>query len=119
MKKEFINFLHELMEAAPDVVKKSMTDNIKNYITALESESSSDKPEFTERGLAILKYLKEECEAGAVVKAKDIAEGMGLASKSVVGSIRKLVTDEYVEKIGEKPILYTLTEKGKNYIFED
>ena len=28
--------------------------------------------------------------------------------------MRKLVTDGFVEKIGQDPVMYSLTEKGKN-----
>ena len=28
--------------------------------------------------------------------------------------MRKLVTDGYVEKVGQDPVVYTLTEKGIN-----
>ena len=51
-------------------------------------------------------------------KARDIAEGMFVASKSVSGAMRKLVTDGYVEKIGKDPVVYTITEKGLNVKFE-
>ena len=52
-------------------------------------------------------------------KARDIAQGMFIASKSVSGAMRKLVTDGYVEKIGQNPVVYMITEKGKNVIFEN
>ena len=44
----------------------------------------------------------------------DIAEKMFVSSRTVSGSLRKLVTDGYVEKLGENPVIYSLTEKGKN-----
>ena len=50
----------------------------------------------------ILKYMQEN------------ADGLFISSRTVSGSIRKLVTDGYVEKIGQDPVIYTLTEKGKN-----
>jgi hypothetical protein len=31
----------------------------------------------------------------------------------VSGAMRKLVTDEFVEKVGQDPVIYTLTQKGK------
>ena len=46
-------------------------------------------------------------------------KGMFIASKSVSGAMRKLVTDGYVEKIGQNPVVYMITEKGKNVIFEN
>ena len=49
-----------------------------------------------------------------LMKARDIAEGMEISSKTVSGAIRKLVSDGYVEKVGQDPTVYTLTENGKN-----
>ena len=46
-------------------------------------------------------------------KAKDIAEGLFISSRGVSGAMRKLVTDGYVEKVGQDPVIYSLTEKGK------
>jgi predicted transcriptional regulator len=33
--------------------------------------------------------------------------------------MRKLVTDGFVEKVGQDPVMYILTEKGKNIKIED
>jgi DNA-binding HxlR family transcriptional regulator len=37
---------------------------------------------------------------------------MMISSRSVSGSIRKLVTDGFVEKVSTDPVLYALTDKG-------
>ena len=37
-----------------------------------------------------------------------------MSSRTVSGAMRKLVTDGFVEKIGQDPVMYTLTEQGKN-----
>lgn len=47
-------------------------------------------------------------------KAKDIAEGTALPSRKASGAMRKLVNDGYVEKWGNSPVNYALTEQGKN-----
>ena len=52
-------------------------------------------------------------------KAKDIGEGLFISSRAVSGAIRKLVADGYVEKIGQDPVVYSLTEKGKTITIED
>jgi predicted transcriptional regulator len=39
---------------------------------------------------------------------------MFINSRTVSGAMRKLVTDGFVEKIGENPVIYSITEKGKN-----
>jgi DNA-binding PadR family transcriptional regulator len=42
-----------------------------------------------------------------------------MSSRTISGAMRKLVNDGFVEKIGKDPVIYTLTEKGKNYIIEE
>ena len=116
MKQEFIDFLNALMEAEPELTQKLMTDNIKAYIEAL-TDKKAEKPPLTDNGKLILKWL-QDAPAG-VYTAKAIAESLFVASRKVSGAIRKLVTDEFVEKVGETPALYTITEKGKNFEIED
>jgi DNA-binding MarR family transcriptional regulator len=45
--------------------------------------------------------------------AKQIAEYAFITSRQVSGAIRKLVTDGYCEKVGQDPIIYSLTDLGK------
>lgn len=116
MKKEFIDFLNALMKAAPDVVEEKMTENVKAYIDAL-ADKKNEKPEITDSGKLILKWL-QNAPAG-IYKSKDIAEGLFVSSRNVSGAMRKLTTDGFVEKVGSDPVLYTITEKGKNYNIED
>ena len=52
-------------------------------------------------------------------KARDIAEGLFISSRTVSGAMRKLVTDGFCEKVGADPVVYALTEKGKNYNIKD
>lgn len=118
MKQEFLEFLNKLMEAAPDIVAEFKTENIDTYIKALEGAEEINKPDLTENGKAILKFLQEN-DNKLSWKAREIAEGLFISSRGVSGSMRKLVTDGFVEKIGQNPATYTLTEKGKNYIIEE
>ena len=116
MKQEFIDFLNALIAAAPDVAEQLMTENVKAYIDAL-TDKKNEKPILTDNGKLVLKYL-QNAEPG-IYKAKDIADGLFVSSRNVSGAMRKLVTDGFVEKVGESPVLYTITEKGKNYTIED
>ena len=111
MKQEFIEFLNALMAAAPEVANEKMTDNVKAYIDTLIS-SKNDKPEITDSGKIILDYMQKSDLP--MFKAKDIADGLYISSRAVSGSLRKLVTDGFCEKVGTDPVVYTLTEKGKN-----
>ena len=117
MKKEFLDFLNALIAAAPDVAKELMTDNVKQYIDIL-MDTTNDKPDLTDNGKLVLKFLQDNKDTTSW-KSKDIAEGLFISSRTVSGAMRKLVTDGFVEKLGQDPVIYTLTEKGKNYNIED
>jgi DNA-binding MarR family transcriptional regulator len=116
MKQEFIDFLNALIAAAPDVAEEKMTENVKAYIDAL-TDKKAEKPILTDNGKLVLKCL-QGLPTG-VYKAKDIADALYVSSRNVSGAMRKLVTDGFVEKVGDQPALYTLTEKGKNFVIED
>lgn len=118
MKQEFIEFLNDLMASNPEFVASRMTDNIKLYIEALNAGGTPVREEVTEKGKNILKYLQDNSEI-KLWKSKDVAEGMGLSSRSTSGTLIKLANDGYLEKLGKDPVVYTMTEKGKNYIIEE
>ena len=111
MKQEFIEYLQNLMAAAPQV---PMSENVKKYIDALINTPVEEKPILTDNGKLILQYLQQN-QNESFMRARDIAEGLFVSSRTVTGAIRKLVTDEFVEKMGTDPIMYGLTEKGKNF----
>ena len=101
------------MKANPELTEKLMTNDVRAYLDIL-AETKEEKPELTDNGKVVLKYLQEHQDT-RMWKSKDLAEQLGLASRSVSGTMRKLVNDNFCEKIGQDPIIYTLTEKGKNY----
>lgn len=112
---EFICWVEGLINGQVEPLEPS--DGAMAYWEALKNtDTAVEKPEFTDNGKAILKYLQSV--PATMYKARDIAEGMFIAPKSVSGAMRKLVTDGYVEKVGKDPIVYMITEKGKNVIFE-
>lgn len=110
---EFLEFWSMLVDKAGVAVPP----NVQVYIDALSNVDSIEKPLFTDNGKTILQYL--QTAPTAMYKAKDIAEGMGATSKGVSGAMRKLVTDGYVEKVGKDPVVYMITEKGKNVVFDE
>ena len=55
---------------------------------------------------------------GLKLTMDDVAEQMGISSRGASGTMRKLVNDGFCEKIGQDPVIYSLTEKGKNYVIE-
>ena len=116
MKQEFLDFVNALIEANPEVANKLMTDNVKMYLDILKNEKKTDKPVLTDNGKVVLKYM-QECGT-PMLKARDIAEGLFISSRGVGGALRKLVTDGFCEKVGQDPVIYALTEQGKNIEIE-
>ena len=115
MKKEFLEFLDNLMAAAPNETAKYLNDDAKTYIEALRASSAEEKekPEMTDNGKLILGYM--QTSNITALTSKRVSEGIMISSRGVSGAMRKLVTDGYVEKVGNNPAVYILTEKGKNY----
>ena len=109
-KQEFIQFVEMVVEN----YGKEMPEGAQKYFEAMKNVPEKEKPMFTDGGKQILKYLKDNHSVGEALAAKIIAEGMMISSRSVSGSIRKLATDGFVEKVGQEPVIYSLTENGKN-----
>lgn len=109
--KSFIEYFDWLMQNCKEPV--NLPDEVQDVYNLLCEQQNMEKPMFTESGLAILEYL-QSCDATSW-KAKDIADGMVISSRKISGAIRKLVTDGFVDKYGQNPVIYSLTEKGKNF----
>ena len=107
-KDEFIKYVEDLIDGN----YYEMSENVRLYWEAFKGKVEEDKPLFTDNGKLILKYLQDN-QNTPMWKAKDIAEGMFVSSRTVSGAMRKLVSDGYVEKVGQDPVIYSLTEKGK------
>ena len=89
------------------------------YFETLKVEKIKEKVAFTDNGKLILQYMIDNIEQHSnLFKARDIADGTFISSRSVSGSMRKLITDGYVEKMGAEPIVYSLTDLGKSVKFE-
>lgn len=111
-KQEFIKFIEE------NVDMSEMNEEARLYWEVLcTSGEEKEKPAFTDNGKLVLSFLQQHQDT-VMWKARDIAEEMFVSSRMISGSMRKLVADQYVEKIGENPVVYMLTEKGKNVIID-
>lgn len=107
----FIETVEALFSHSTNAIPQAAID----YFEALKVAEVKDKPLFTQKGAEILTWLQNNYQRyNNVMKAKEIGEGMFITSRAVSGSIRKLITDGYVEKIDGSPICYSLTEAGKN-----
>lgn len=113
-KQEFIKFVEMAIDAYP----QEMNEEARVYWEAFKGKEEVDKPLFTDNGKLILRYLQDNLTI-EMWKARDIAEGLFVSSRTVGGAMRKLCADGYVEKIGQDPVVYALTEKGKEIVIED
>lgn len=111
-KQEFISYVKDLIDATSEY-PVLMNEDARLYWEAFCGTNDPEKPMFTDNGKLILKYMQEHQSEG-MWKARDIGEGLFIGSRAVSGAMRKLVTDGYVEKVGQDPVVYSLTDNGKN-----
>ena len=115
-KNEFIKFVDEkLMSTLSD---EEIPADVALYWKALKTNPDLEKPILTESGKEILEFFQSK-PSDSMWKARDIAEEMFISSRTVSGSIRKLVTDGFVEKVGQDPSVYTITNKGKEFKIDE
>ena len=102
-------FSKNLAEKYPDEY-----EDAKIFFEVLKNGTDKEaKAKFTEVGRAVLEYIRNNKDVhNNLFTAKDIASEISLTSRSVSGAARKLVNDGYLEKLGESPVVYALTELG-------
>lgn len=119
-KEKFIEEIEKIVEnfEEPAPLQEVLSEQAYSFFLSLK-EDKSENGELTEKGAEILNYMQKQSEGNdsATFTAKSIGEGLDQSSRSVSGGMRKLVSCGYVEKTGENPIVYKLTEKGKNLTF--
>ena len=118
-KQEFINYVNNVLTYIDEVNAPlaPMNEDALLYWEAFCDKKEEDKPLFTDNGKLIMAYLQEHQDT-PMWKARDIAEGLFISSRGVSGAMRKLVSDGFVEKVGQDPVIYSLTEQGKNIELE-
>ena len=114
-KSEFVEYVEKLINNQKSPIE--MTDNVRIYWEAFKGKEEIEKPMFTDNGKIVLKYMQENQNI-SMLKARDVAEGLGISSRTVSGAMRKLVLDGFIEKVSQDPVIYMLTEKGKTIIIE-
>lgn len=117
-KEAFIKIVGEMLDNP--VVIQDFEEDAEAYKKALEyfedlkaDKGTGPKPEITENGAKILKYMQENYQKyNNVFKSKEIGEGLFISSRSVSGSMKKLITEGFVNKIGTDPVAYEISQKG-------
>ena len=110
-KSDFIDVVEELFrktDLETFVGDEQILKNVLEYFESLKVESP--KPEFTEMGAKILSHM--QVINAQQMTANAIGEGIFLNSRSVSGAMKKLIADGYVDKTGDNPKLYSITDKG-------
>lgn len=114
-KQEFISFVNSLMEKCPD---EKMNESAALYWEGFcAAKDNIEKPLLSDNGKIILKFLQDNQDT-KVWTSKALGEGIGISSRSVSGSMRKLADEGFVEKCGADPIAYVITDKGINFDLE-
>lgn len=117
-KEKFISVVEDLFRKT-DMVTFAGDDynDVITYFEALKISNEGGgkgKVAFTENGKIVLAFMKDNADSFKnMFKAKD-CEAAGITSKTASGALRKLVTDGYVEKLGQNPVIYSLTDTGKS-----
>lgn len=115
-KQVFINYLNAEFFSKRNY--DEIPEDVRTYWEGLnEGDGGVEKSKFTDNGKLILQYMIDHQEI-KMWKAKDLADGLLITSRQSSGAMRKLVSDGYVEKIGENPVVYTLTDFGKNTVID-
>lgn len=87
-------------------------EEVMDFFNALKVIEEKNKKKFTDNGKIVLQYMQDnKGNFNNMFKAKDF-EGAGITSKTASGALRKLFTDGYVEKMGQSPVIYSLTAAG-------
>lgn len=118
-KEKFISFIQaEIFEKEDIYVENYGEDweDIKNFWSQfLNDKRSPSNSGMTENGSKILKYMQSnEDKYNNLFTSKEIGEGLFMSSRSVSGSMRKIIANGFVEKVGKDPVTYSLTDEGRN-----
>lgn len=117
-KEKFINCIQSEIFDNPDIYSENWETDWDDICSFWEDYKKCTTPpkDMTENGLKVLTWMQEHIEEMSnIFTAKEIGEGLFTSGRSISGSMKKLVNDGYVEKIGKNPVQYSLTEAGKLY----
>lgn len=121
-KEAFIEIVEEIF-SRPDIYAENYPDTYAladEYWNEFKNGKVKNSSAMTENGQKILSWMQENVDKMSnIFTSKEAAEALFTSGRSIAGSMRKLVNDGYVEKIGKDPVQYSLTEAGRNYQFEN
>ena len=106
----FFDEVQALIDGNPNI----LSDEAIEYFYDLKSTANKAAPKImTEKGAELLKFLKTVPNKN--MTSKMIGDAMGINSRSVSGSMRRLVSDGFVNAIGKNPVVYVISDKGLDF----
>lgn len=91
-----------------------------DFFNDFKNGKTKNSGAMTENGQKILIWMQENVDSmNNIFTSREAAEALFTSGRSIAGSMRKLVNDGYVDKIGKDPVQYSLTDAGKNYQFDN
>ena len=109
-REKFIDEIENLLKQS-----EFLSDGALAYFEELKNGKAS-MGGMTESGEKVLTWMLENEKAHSnMFSAKTIGEGLFTSSRTVSGAMRKLVTDGYVEKTGQNPVSYSLTDTARSW----
>ena len=121
-KEAFIKIVQTEIFDKPDIYAENYSEGLefelaKEFFEELKRDTTKPKNIITENGLKVLTFMYENKDKyNNIFKSKEIGEGLFISGHAVSGSMRKLIIEGFVEKIGKDPITYSITNKGFDYI---
>ena len=114
-KESFLDYVGRIIEEFDkDITKTVHGEQVKRYWKALLDGEETGK-KVTENGQKILIFMQENEEAmNNIFTSKEIAEALFVSGRSISGSMRKLFGDGYINKEGNNPVKYSLTDLGRD-----
>ena len=109
--REFLEDMYETLHAKVGDAEYEEMTTLRTALQFYEDYQNSQpaKKPITDKGIAILLAMREVEDW---ITAKSLGEQMDISGRSVSGSLKKLVTDGYVDKRAGSPAAYKITEKG-------
>lgn len=117
-REKFINVVKEMFRKFDVSTFIGNEDEEKEVLSFLEElKAGGGNGALTETGTKIIKYMQDNPNT-ILFTSKSIGDGIFLSSRSVSGSMQKLVKDGYCYKEGKDPIKYGLTDDGKTLVID-
>ena len=92
-KENFISEIEKLLKT------NTINEDAMNYFTEFKNGTVKNSSVITEKGAAVLRFLQTQPSTNYAFTAKMIAEELNMNTRSISGTMRKLLNDGYVEKL--------------------